>query len=126
MDAVALTLETGDGETHYAGFTVDDYDKRLASGALDAYLEERAWPKIRSEWPDAREVGRKITRGLPDKKLSELPVRLELTVYLAESERAKASIEDLYAAGLDYLRQRGVDPAKSALHAGRQKQELSI
>jgi hypothetical protein len=126
MDGVTLTLETGDGQTHYGSFTIDDYDKREASGDLGSYLEKRAWPKIRAEWPDARETGRKITRGLPGKRLSELPVRLELTVYLAESERDKAAVEDLHAAGVEYLRQRGVDPAKSAVHAGRQKQELSI
>jgi hypothetical protein len=63
-DAVYLTFVSDDGaETYYGGFTVDDYDRRVADGGLDSYLKQRGYPKIAEAWrPDFHEVERKVVR----------------------------------------------------------------
>ena len=63
-DVVTLTLESGTGEKRDYSFSVDDYGKRKGAG-IDAYLEQRAFPKLRAEWtPDFREVDRRVSYGV--------------------------------------------------------------
>jgi hypothetical protein len=64
-DVVTLTLESGDGERRDYSFSVDDYRKRSADGGTEAYLRERAFPKIRAGWtPDFTEVDRRVVYGV--------------------------------------------------------------
>lgn len=65
VDGIILTIETGDGKTHQASFSVDDWDARIAAGDIDAYLELRAYPKIREKWgPDFTVTDRQVVRGI--------------------------------------------------------------
>ena len=64
-DRVTITFADGAGETRDYSFTIDDYDRRLASGDVDKYLTERALVKLRRDWkPFFRETGRTVERGL--------------------------------------------------------------
>jgi hypothetical protein len=68
-DRVTIVLASDDAaETRDCSFTVDDYDKRTdpdVYGDLDAYLDQRAYPKLRAEWrPDFHEVSRHVERGV--------------------------------------------------------------
>jgi hypothetical protein len=62
IDHVTLVMVSDDGaETHYASFTIDDYGKRLASGDVEAYVQQRAYPKVRRAWrPDCHEASRRV------------------------------------------------------------------
>lgn len=63
-DRVTITFACGT-ETREHSFDIDDYGRRVTSGDLRAYLEERVYPLLTAGWPPGFwETGRTVQRGV--------------------------------------------------------------
>jgi hypothetical protein len=61
LDHVVMTFRSPAGDTRTVDFIVDNFTEREASGALDEYLAERLYPRLREVWsPLFTEVTRTV------------------------------------------------------------------